>query len=62
MGQMDQKNFVLEVLIKENLTDPRCVDFMNGWNFTKKDKYAFIASISSTLYNPIAEKIVRFFI
>lgn len=59
---MDQKNFCLKVLIKENLTDSRIVNFMEGWNFTKKDKYAFMASIGNALYNPTAEKIIRFFV
>lgn len=61
MGQWDEKNFELEILVKENLTDPRVVEFVKGWNFTIKKTDAFFAPIRDTLYNPTAEKIVRFF-
>ena len=62
MGQMDQKNFCLEVLIKKNFTDPRIIDFVKGWNFTMKEGDAFFDSIKDTLYTPMAEKIIRFFV
>ena len=60
MGQWDAKNFELEILVKENLTDPRGVEFVKGWNFTIKDEGAFFKSIVP--YNSTAEKIVRFFV
>lgn len=62
MGQMDQKNFHLKVLIKENFIDPRIVNFVKEWNFTKKEGNAFLDSIRDTLYTPTAEKIIRFFV
>ena len=60
MGQWDAKNFKLEILVKENLTDPRVVEFVKGWNFTIKEERAFFKSFVP--YNSTAEKIVRFFV
>ena len=60
MGQWDAKNFELEILVKENLTDPRVVEFVKGWNFTIKEERAFFKSFVP--YNSTAEKIVRFFV
>ena len=61
MGQFDLKNYVLNVKVKENLTDTRAVERIKAWDFTMKEWDAFEKAISP-FYNPYAERIVRFFV
>lgn len=61
MGQWDYKNYVLNVKVRENLTDTRAVEYMKSWDFTKKEWDIFENSILP-FYNPFAERIIRFFI
>ena len=61
MGQFDHKNYVLNVKVKENLTDTRAVERMKVWDFTLKEWDAFEKAISP-FYNPYAERIIRFFV
>ena len=61
MGHFDLKNYVLNVKVKENLTDTRAVERMKVWDFTLKEWDAFEKAISP-FYNPYAERIIRFFV
>ena len=61
MGQFDLKNYVLNVKVKENLTDIRAVERMKAWDFTMKEWESFEKEISP-FHNPSAERIVRFFV
>ena len=61
MGHFDLKNYVLNVKVKENLTDTRAVERMKAWNFTLKEWQAYIKAIAP-FYNKYAERIIRFFV
>lgn len=58
---MDENYYVLNVKVKENLTDTRAVDRMKTWDFTMKDWESFEKAICP-FHNPSAERIVRFFV
>ena len=58
---MDENYYVLNVKVKENLTDTRAVERMKAWDFTMKEWDAFEKAISP-FHNPYAERIVRFFV
>ena len=61
MGQFDHKNYVLNVKVKENLTDTQAVERMKAWDFTLKEWQAYIKAIAP-FYNKYAERIIRFFV
>ena len=61
MGHFDLKNYVLNVKVKENLTDTRAVERMKAWDFTLKEWQAYIKAIAP-FYNKYAERIIRFFV
>ena len=61
MGQYDHKNYVLNVKVRENLTDARAVKRMKVWDFTMNEWEVFEKKISP-FYNPYSERIVRFFV
>ena len=56
------KKISLQIRLKENLTDPRYLEFINkwDWNFTKKEVENFEKSIFGTEYTPMADKIFTF--
>lgn len=58
---MDENYYVLNVKVRENLTDTRAVERMKEWNFTMKEWEMFEKMISP-FHNPYAERIVRFFV
>lgn len=58
---MDENYYVLNVKVKENLTDIRAVERMKAWDFTMKEWESFEKAISP-FHNPSAERIVRFFV
>ena len=58
---MDENYYVLNVKVRENLTDIRAVERMKAWDFTMKEWEAFEKEICP-FYNPYAERIVRFFV
>lgn len=61
---MVRRNIIIQILVKENLTDPRYVEFMKWWNFTDKEFQRFDRNIAETKrpYNELAYKIVRFLV
>ena len=61
MGNFDYKNICLLIKLKDNLTDPRFLDFMKDWNFSLQESQEFIKS-AGLRYHPIAKKIMRFFV
>ena len=58
---MDENYYVLNVKVRENLTDTRAVERMKAWDFTMKEWQAYIKAIAP-FQNPFAERIVRFFV
>ena len=58
---MDENYYVLNVKVRDNLTDIRAVERMKAWKFTMKEWEAFEKEICP-FYNPYAERIVRFFV
>lgn len=58
---MDENYYVLNVKVRENLTDMRAVERMKAWNFTMKEWQAYI-KVTAPFYNKYAERIVRFFV
>lgn len=58
---MDENYYVLNVKVRENLTDPRVEERMYAWDFTLKEWQAFLKE-RAPLHNKYAERIVRFFI
>ena len=51
MGHFDLKNYVLNVKVKENLTDTRAVERMKAWDFTLKEWQAYIKAIDHSITN-----------
>lgn len=62
MGNFDYKNICLQIKTRENFTDPRFVEFMKGWDFTKKDYKAFFDTVRDSINNEYSKRIVDFFI
>ena len=62
MGKYDYKNICVQIKIREDLTDPRLLDFTKDWKFTEKELDTFLDSIKGTIYNKYSKKIVEFFI
>lgn len=60
MGNFDDKNIIVEIELRENLTDPRYVEFMKGWDFTYQDLEVFEKN-TGLLYTPMSHRIVSFF-
>ena len=56
---MDENYYVLNVKVRENLTDMRAVERMKAWNFIMKEWQAYI-KVTAPFYNKYAERIVRF--
>ena len=61
MVQRNQLLYILNVKVRESLTDTRAVEFMKSWDFYLNDWTAFVKE-ATPFYNPIAERIIRFFI
>lgn len=61
MVHPERELYVLNIRVRDSLTDVRAVEYMKSWNFTLKEYDAFADSIRP-YYNPVAEKIIRFFI
>lgn len=61
MGKWDRNNYVLNVKVRENLTDARAVERMKAWDFTLKEWHGFIDEIAP-FYNKSAERIIHFFL
>lgn len=62
MGNYDRKNICVQIEIKENLTDPRYLEFQKNWDFTEDEYCAFIKQIGYTATTEISERIIRFFV
>lgn len=58
---MDENYYVLNVKVRENLTDARAIERMKAWDFTLKEWQAYIKVITP-FSNKYAERIVRFFV
>lgn len=63
MGYFDRKNYIITVFLKESCSDSRILEWQikKDYTYTTKEVKQFLASIDLP-YNPVAEKIVRFFI
>lgn len=63
MGHFDRKNYIITVFLKESCSDRRILEWQleKDYTYTAKEVDKFFASLGQ-LYNPLAEKIVRFFI
>lgn len=62
MGNFDYKNICLQIKTRENLTDPRFVEFIKDWTFTEKEYDVFFDSIWDTISNEYSKRIIEFFI
>jgi len=60
MSIYDLKEVCLRIRVKDNISDPRYLEFMKNWDFTKKEVADFIASVFGTEYTPMADKIITF--
>ena len=58
---MIRQFYVINVKVKDNLTDSRAVEYLKSWDFTKYDWRRFEETIMP-FYNPAAERIIRFFV
>ena len=58
------ENIGIKIKIKENLTDPRILEFIKerNWTFPLDDIDAFLDSVERPLYNERARQIVEFFV
>ena len=61
MGQYDYKNYVLNVKVREDLTDTRALERMMAWDFTLKEWQSYV-KLNTPFYNKSAERIILFFI
>lgn len=62
MGNFDYKNICLQIKTRENFTDPRAVEFMKNWDFTRKESQLFFNAIWDNMSNEYSIRIVDFFI
>ena len=64
MGHFDYKNWIVQVELKDNLTDKQILDYLRRTNhrFTQKEYRLFLEQCKRPLYNSIAEKIILFFV
>lgn len=62
MGNFDDKNIILKIEIRENLTDPRYTEYINqrAWHFTREDFIRFNNSIKENIWNNTSAKIIQF--
>ena len=58
------KELALKIRVKENLTDPRYVEFMKYWNYTEKEFDRLYKAIAETggAYNEFSHRAVRFLV
>lgn len=61
MGQYDNNNFIFEVKLKDNVSDNRWEPLYKT-SPSIKDYKDYLKSVIVNSYNPIAERIIRFFI
>lgn len=63
MGHFDRKNYIIFVKLRESCSDSRIIDWQleRDYTYTIEDVKIFESSIIPH-YNPLAEKIMRFFI
>lgn len=63
MGNFDRKNWMIELKLRENLSDSRILDYVETHSdFTLKEWRAFKKTLPEHLSNAKAEQIVRFFV
>lgn len=63
MGNWDRKNWIIELYLREILTDPRVREFIGvDRHFSLKEYDQFIESLEMPVHTEKAEQIVRFFI
>ena len=48
---MDENYYVLNVKVRENLTDMRAVERMKAWNFTMKEWQAYTKVTAPSYHN-----------
>ena len=60
MSIYDSKDIFLEIRKKDNISDPRYLEFMKNWDFTWEDIKKFMVSVSGSCHSPMAEKIITF--
>lgn len=61
MAQQNQQFYILNVKVRENLTDTRALERLIAWDFTMEEWNEFEKKISP-FFNLAAERIVRFFV
>lgn len=61
MGRMDFNNYVVMIMMHDDMTDPKHKSFVKDWNFTNDEYWAFIKENEGAFYHPLAEKILDFF-
>ena len=62
MGNFDTKNVCIDIRVRENLTDPRFVEFMEKekhWDFSEKE-YMDFESSAGPAYTEISHRIITF--
>lgn len=62
MGNFDKKNVCIKIGVRENLTDPRFVEFMEKekhWDFSKEEYKDFDAS-AGPAYSEMSHRIITF--
>lgn len=62
MGNFDWKNILLRVRKKENVTDPRYVEYIKSRDFTSKEFDVFCSTITDGPYHEEAERAIRFLV
>lgn len=63
MGNWDYKNWLIELKLRDNLTDTRMLEFIGiDRHFSFKEYKQFEASLAMPLHTEKAEQIVRFFL
>ena len=56
------RNVGIFIKVRENLTDPKFVEFIQDWDFTEDEISTFLESIWEKSRNENSSKIVKFFI
>ena len=59
MGNFDTKNIIVKIEVRDNLTDPRYVEFIKGWDFTYEEFDKFCKE-TKNLYTEMAHRMVSF--
>lgn len=60
MSVYNSKEIYLKIRVKDNISDPRYIEFMKNWNFTQEDAIKFDSNTYGSCHSSVADKIITF--